>query len=49
MKTKSKQEISTLKEKFLVSYCKKMGWNHNELSVSQMLAITQLQEYSSIK
>ena len=46
---KSKQEISTLKEKILVEYCKKMGWNHNELTVNQMLTITQLQDYNSIK
>jgi hypothetical protein len=44
---KTKQEVSILKEKFLVEYCKKMGWNHNELSTSQMLFITQQKDYIS--
>ncbi len=49
MKTKkTNQEISILKEKFLVEYCKKMGWNHNELSINQMLFITQQKDYISI-
>lgn len=47
MKTKTKQEISFLREKFLVEYCKKMGWNHNELSTGQMLFITQQKGYIS--
>jgi hypothetical protein len=45
MKTKTKQEISFLREKFLVEYCKKMGWNHNQLSTTQMLLITQQNGY----
>ena len=45
MKIKDKQEISILREKFLVEYCKKMGWNHNELSTTQMLLITQQNGY----
>ena len=47
MKIKDKQEISILREKFLVEYCKKMGWNHNELSTSQMLHITQQNGYQN--
>ena len=49
MKIKDKQEISILKEKFLVEYCKKMGWNHNELSTNQMLLITSQKDYISPK
>jgi len=45
MQIKTKQEISILREKFLVEYCKKMGWNHNELSTNQMLLITQQNGY----
>jgi hypothetical protein len=45
MKIKEKQEISFLREKFLVEYCKNMGWNHNELSPKQMLLITQQNGY----
>ena len=44
---KTKQEISILREKFLVEYCKKMGWNHNELSTNQMLFITQQNCYQN--
>lgn len=47
MKIKDKQEISILREKFLVEYCKKMCWNHNELSTSQMLLITQQKGYQN--
>ena len=47
MKTKTKQEISILREKFLVEYCKKMSWNHNELSTNQMLFITQQNGYQN--
>lgn len=47
MKIKDKQEISILREKFLVEYCKKMGWNHNELSTNQMLLITQQSGYQN--
>jgi len=47
MQIKTKQEISILREKFLVEYCKKMGWNHNELSTSQMLLITQQKDYQN--
>ena len=47
MKIKDKQEISILREKFLVEYCKKMGWNHNELSTNQMLLITQQNGYQN--
>lgn len=48
MKTKkTKQEVAILREKFLVEYCKKMGWNHNELSTNQMLFITQQKGYIS--
>ena len=47
MKIKEKQEISFLKEKFLVDYCKKMGWNHNELSTNQILLITQQNGYKN--
>ena len=35
----NKSEISILKEKFLISFCKKRGWNYNELTTGQMLII----------
>jgi hypothetical protein len=46
MKTKlNTKEISILREKFIISYCKNMGWNHNELSTKQMLIITKQTNY----
>jgi hypothetical protein len=47
MKIKSKEEISLKKEKFLIEYCKKMGWNHNELTSTQMLTIINNNSYNS--
>jgi|DEB19_MinimDraft_2_1074335.scaffolds.fasta_scaffold19607_2 hypothetical protein len=45
----NKEQISTLREKFVLSYCKKMNWNHNELSTNQMLLITSQKDYISPK
>ena len=44
-----KENISLLREKFLLNFCKKMNWNHNELSTSQMLTITTQKEYINPK
>lgn len=43
----NKDEISMLREKFIASYSKKMGWNPNELSTSQMLEIASQREYKT--
>jgi hypothetical protein len=45
----SKEQISTLREKFVLNFCKKMNWNHNELSTNQMLLITSQKDYISPK
>lgn len=45
MNKTNKEDISLLREKFLINFCKKMNWNHNELSVNQMLTITTQKEY----
>ena len=45
----NKSEISILKEKFLISFCKKRGWNYNELTTGQMLIITNKSEYNNPK
>lgn len=45
----NKEQISTLREKFLLNFCKKMNWNHNDLSTNQMLLITSQKDYISPK
>jgi hypothetical protein len=47
MKKLNKTEISLLREQYLIRYCKNLGWNHNELSTSQMLIIVNQVEYIS--
>ncbi len=40
-------EISRLKEIFVIKYCRKKNWNINSLSTNQMLEITQTEEYKN--
>jgi hypothetical protein len=47
MKKLNKEEISILREKFLISYSKKMGWCHKELTTSQIMIIISKDEYIS--
>lgn len=39
------KEIVLLREKFIVEYSKKMGWNYKELSPNQILEIVNHKEY----
>lgn len=39
------KEIVLLREKFIVEYSKKMGWDYKELSPNQMLEIVNHKEY----
>lgn len=41
----NKQEIAFLREEFLKKYCKRMGWNPNELSTDQHLLIIHQDGY----
>mgnify|MGYP003343281051 CR=1 FL=1 len=41
----SDEETTLLREKFIVEYSKKKGWNHKELSTTQMLEIATQKEY----
>ena len=41
----SDEELTLLREKFIVEYSKKKGWNHKELTTSQMLEIATCKEY----
>lgn len=41
----SDEEVTLLREKFIVEYSKKRGWNHKELTTTQMLEIATNKEY----
>ena len=45
--TLSEKEVTMLREKFIAEYSKKKGWNHKELSTSQMLEIATHKEYKN--
>jgi hypothetical protein len=40
-----KNELKLLREAFIKNFCKKKGWNPNELTVNQMLIITKQDDY----
>lgn len=42
---KLESEIKLLRERFIKTFCKKKGWNPNELTVNQMLIITKQKDY----
>lgn len=48
-KKANKGKISILKEKFIIDFCKKNGWNYNELTTGQMLIIANKPEYKNPK
>lgn len=41
----SDQDITMLREKFVIEYAKKKGWNPKELSTTQMLEIVNEKGY----
>lgn len=43
----SKEEVDLLREKFVVEYSKKKGWNHKELTTNQMLEIVSQRSFKS--
>lgn len=43
----SDEETTFLREKFIVEYSKKKGWNPKELSTQQMLEISTNKEYKN--
>lgn len=43
----SEGETTFLREKFIVEYSKKKGWNHKELTTQQMLEIATNKEYKN--
>lgn len=40
-----REEIKVLREVFIIKYCKKRGWSHNELTPNQMMEIINDNEY----
>ena len=49
MRKPNKQEIKLLREKFIAKFCKENGWNKDELTVRQMLIITNDIQYINPK
>ena len=45
--TISTEEVNLLREKFITEYSKKRGWNHKELTSTQMLEITNQKEFKT--
>lgn len=43
----SKDEVNLLREKFVVEYSKKKGWDSNSLSATQMMEILEQKEYKT--
>ena len=43
----SKEDLSALREQFIVKYAKNKGWNSNSLTTNQMLEIIEQSEYKS--
>ena len=43
----SKEELNLLREKFVVEYAKKKGWDKNNLSTSQMMEIVEQKQYKN--
>jgi hypothetical protein len=41
----SKEELNLLREKFVVEYSKKKGWDKNNLSTNQMMEIVEQKQY----
>jgi hypothetical protein len=42
-----KEDLNMLREKFIIDYSKNKGWNHKELTSSQMLEIVTQKEYKT--
>jgi hypothetical protein len=43
----SKEELNLLREKFVVEYSKKKGWDKNNLSTNQMMEIVEQKQYKN--
>lgn len=43
----SKDEINLLREKFVVEYSKKKGWDSTNLSATQMMEIVEQKQYKT--
>lgn len=43
----SKEELNHLREKFVVEYSKKKGWDSNNLKADQMMEIVEQKQYKN--
>lgn len=43
----SKEELNLLREKFVIEYSKKKGWDKNNLSTTQMMEIVEQRQYKN--
>lgn len=43
----SKEEINLLREKFVIEYSKKKGWDSSKLSTTQMMEIVEQKQYKT--
>lgn len=43
----SQEEINLLREKFVVEYSKKKGWDSEKLSTTQMMEIVEQKQYKT--
>jgi hypothetical protein len=40
-----KNSLKLKREIFIIDFCRKKGWNHNELKPSQLISIVKNKEY----
>ena len=43
----TKEEINLLREKFVIDYAKKKGWDSDKLSTTQMMEIVEQKQYKN--
>ena len=43
----SQEEVNLLREKFVVEYSKKKGWDSEKLSTTQMMEIVEQKQYKT--
>lgn len=48
MSNMTKEELSLMKEKFVVKYSKSKGWNPEKLSTNQMLEIVSQRQFKTL-
>lgn len=49
MEELTKNEIKSLRERFIIDFCKSKGWNGDELTTGQMMIIVNQPDYKNPK